>query len=298
MNKNPQIERRKLAVIRQNLLELQAYATCTKDPVAPERRQAYLVRIREQLARLDDIERQDAFFSRLTEDQQQQEKGPLVVGREFEVSQLDRDLGFYRKLVAQLESYFRQLTGEESSFLGRFVGIMKLAELKKVFTHWQHQTKEHREASAGLERAATKLATACRWQSARWLMQKAKSETSGAAEVLASINRGVDGLNRKISGGIAVVRVEEDRIRKITRWETAEKARLAKIDAAEDIDNPGMDKILEAANAMSSVPHGAFQANRSYLWQARRSLQAQEVNQSLPEGLPLLPPSMMEGGQW
>lgn len=294
MEKNSQDQRHKLAVIRQNLLELQAYVSCGEDHLPGDRRSQYLAKIRSQLTRLENIDRQNQFFAKLSLEQQEQEKGPLVVGSDFEVEQLESELSFYRRLVHQLEGYFRQLSGEENGFLGRFVGIMKLAELKKVFTAWQHQADTHREVIGGLERAVTKVATSCRWHSPRWGQRKSE----GAAALLASINRGVDSLNRKISTGIGTVRMEEERIRKISAWELAESDRMAKLTEQEEIDNPGMDKILETADAMSSVPHGAFLANRSYLWQARRTIQAQEINQSLPEGLPLLPPSMMEGGQW
>lgn len=296
MEKNHQDQPQKLAVIRQNLLELQAYVSCAGDDVPADRRDYFLAKIRKQLARLEDIDRQNRFFSRLTAEQQEREKGPLVAGSDFEVAQLDDDLSFYRKLVQLLEGYFRQLSEDDSHFLGRFVGIMKLAELKKVYTGWQHQATSHEEAVGGLERAVVQVAKACRWQTLRKLGQ---DSATGAADVLASLNRGVDSANRKISRGIATVRLEEDRIRKITAWETTEAAAIEKLSEQESFANPGMDKILDTANAMSSIPHGAFLANRNYLWQARRTLQAQDVTQhSTVEGLPLLPPTMMEGGQW
>lgn len=296
MAKNPQDQRQKLAVIRQNLLELQAYVAAGTGP----KRDAYLAKIREQLSRLGDAERQGEFFARLATEQQAPEKGPLVPGSDFELAQLADDLSFYRKLVAVLEGYFRELGDEKPSFFGRFVGIMKLAELKKVFTGWQHQATQHTEATQGMARAVSQVANACRWYRRKGAGVKAdpEREAETAADVLASINRGIDKLNSKISTGIAIVRDEEQRIRKIGAWEATAAEKIVSAQNGEAIANPGMDKVLDAANAMSSVPHGAFLANRSYLWQARRMLQAQEVSQSLPEGLPLPLPKLMEDGQW
>lgn len=296
MAKIPEDQRQKLAVIRQNLLELQAYVSATEGP----EREASLTKIRAQLTRLADIERQSEFFSKLAIEQQEQEKGPLVPGSDFEVAQLIGDIGFYRKLAQLLEGYFHELNDEQPSILGRFVGIMRLAELKKVFTGWQHQGTQHEEATAGMARAVTQVANACRWYRRKGAGVKDDPDKQAvtAADVLASINRGIDKLNRKISTGIVIVREEEERIRKIGAWEITDAEKIVSAQNQEAIANPGMDKVLDAANAMSSVPHGAFLANRSYLWQARRMLQAQEVSQSLPDGLPLPIPKALEDGAW
>lgn len=296
MAKNPQDQRQKLAVIRQNLLELQAYVAGEKGP----QQEAYLTKIRTQLTRLGDIERQGEFFSKLVVEQQEQEKGPLVPGSEFEAAQLADDLGFYRRLVQLLEGYFHELSGEKPSILGRFVGIMKLADLKKVFTGWQHQGTQHEEATSGMARSVSQVAGACRWYRRKGaaVADDPRAEADAAADMLASINRGIDNLNLKISAGIAIVRDEEERIRKIGAWEASAAEKIVSAQNQEAIENPGMDKVLDAAKAMSSVPHGAFLANRSYLWQARRMLQAQEISQSLPEGLPLPIPKALEDGQW